>query len=57
MIKGILDGGTVALGTLVDIDALKLTEMDLRERTLQTQAASQAKSRFISSMSHELRTP
>ncbi|WP_025128598.1 sensor histidine kinase [Pseudomonas sp. PH1b] len=57
MIRGILDGGGVAVGTLVDIDALKLTEMDLRERTLQSQAASQAKSRFISSMSHELRTP
>ncbi|SEH93880.1 Cache domain-containing protein [Pseudomonas asplenii] len=57
MIKGILDGGRLAVGTLIDIDALKLTEMDLRERTLQAQAASQAKSRFISSMSHELRTP
>ncbi|KPA90374.1 histidine kinase,histidine kinase,cache domain-containing protein [Pseudomonas asplenii] len=57
MIKGVLDGGNVAVGTLVDIDALKLTEMELRERTLQAQAASQAKSRFISSMSHELRTP
>ncbi|QKL00790.1 PAS domain S-box protein [Pseudomonas sp. NY5710] len=46
-----------ALGTLVDIDMLKLAEADLKERTHQAQAANQAKSRFISSISHELRTP
>lgn len=46
-----------ALGTLVDIDMLKMTEADLKERTHQAQAANQAKSRFISSISHELRTP
>lgn len=47
----------VALGTLVDIDMLKLAEADLKARTHQAQAANQAKSRFISSISHELRTP
>lgn len=46
-----------ALGTLVDIDRLKLAEADLKERTHQAQAANRAKSRFISSISHELRTP
>ena len=47
----------LAAGTFVDIDTLKHVEEDLRRRTLEAQAASKAKSRFISSMSHELRTP
>lgn len=45
------------VGTCVDIDTLKQVEQDLREKTIQAQAASQTKSRFISGMSHELRTP
>lgn len=44
-------------GTHVDIDKLKLVEEDLRQAIVVAQAASRAKSRFISSISHELRTP
>ncbi|TWH75942.1 PAS domain-containing protein [Azomonas agilis] len=44
-------------GTYVNINALKQTEEDLRQASLEAQAANQAKSRFISSVSHELRTP
>ncbi|WP_226507492.1 ATP-binding protein [Pseudomonas sp. MWU16-30317] len=45
------------VGTCIDIDALKHVEQDLRAKTVEAQAASRAKSRFISSMSHELKTP
>ncbi|WP_120997305.1 hybrid sensor histidine kinase/response regulator [Stutzerimonas urumqiensis] len=48
---------TLLAGTHIDIDALKLVEAELRQASETAQAASQAKSRFISSMSHELRTP
>jgi signal transduction histidine kinase len=44
-------------GTHVDINTLKQTESDLRQASVEALAASQAKSRFISSITHELRTP
>lgn len=45
------------VGTCIDIDSLKQVEQDLRDKTIEAQAASRAKSRFISSMTHELKTP
>ncbi len=45
------------VGTHVDIDALKRVEAELRVASVEANAASEAKSRLISSISHELRTP
>lgn len=51
-------GKTLLLaGTHMDINQLKQVEEELRQAIIDATAASNAKSRFISSMSHELRTP
>lgn len=47
----------VVVGACVDITTLKRTQLDLRDKTVEAESASSAKSKFISSMSHELRTP
>lgn len=44
-------------GTVQDITERKAVERELRFLTAKAEAASEAKSEFLSSMSHELRTP
>lgn len=40
-----------------DITELKLTQLQLEQRTKEAEAANQAKSEFLANMSHEIRTP
>ncbi len=53
----VLGGRRVMLETLVDITERRRAEAELREARAASEAASEAKSRFLALMSHEIRTP
>ena len=51
------DGGSMWLLTLCDCDARQNRELDLIEERDSAEAASRAKSNFLSGVSHDIRTP
>ena len=51
------DGGSMWLLTLCDCDARQNRELDLIEERDNAEAASRAKSNFLSGVSHDIRTP
>ncbi|QOX79064.1 PAS domain S-box protein [Trichlorobacter lovleyi] len=57
-IPDIAAGQTRGFFVLVsDITELKLTQLQLEQRTAEAEAANRAKSEFLANMSHEIRTP
>lgn len=55
--QGVLNGETVYISAVQDVEHQKRVEMDLRAAKTFSEQANKAKSEFVSSISHELRTP